>query len=59
MKVTSERSGKDIVMHITSGRSEGLKIDFHDNYVDAINFACGLGRARIDSYYKAPYNKSN
>jgi len=55
MKVKSERVHDDIIYHITSGRSEDWSINFHDNYVDAINFACGLGRARIDAYYKAPY----
>ena len=57
MKVKQERVDDDILYYITSGKSEAWEINFHDNYVDAINFACGLGRARIDAQYRAPFNK--
>jgi len=33
-----------------------MVVNFYNDYVDAINFACGLNRARIDSKYKLPYN---
>lgn len=47
MKVSNKRKGDDIIYKITSGRSETLKLNFYDDYVAAINFACGLGKARI------------
>ena len=52
MKVKQKRIESNIIYYITSGKSEAWEINFHDNYVDAINFACGFGRARIDAKYK-------
>ncbi len=57
MKVKQSRVNDYIIYSITSGNSENWEINFYDNYVDAINFACGLGRARIDAQYKAPFTK--
>ena len=57
MKVSNKRKGDNIIYKITSGRSETLKLNFHDDYIAAINFACGLGKARIQSFYKAPYKQ--
>ena len=55
MKIKSHRKGENLSYSITSGRSEAWEVKFHDDYVAAINFACGLGRARIDSLYRTPY----
>jgi hypothetical protein len=55
MKIKGIRKADNLTYSITSGRSEAWQLNFYDDYVAAINFACGLGRARIDGLYRKPY----
>lgn len=55
MKIKGTRKGDNMNYSITSGRSEAWELKFSDDYVAAINFACGLGRARIDGKYRTAY----
>lgn len=42
---------ENVSFKITSCNHEGVDINFYDDYVQAINFGCALGKAMKDSNF--------